>query len=164
LGVPEEEADDATQKVFWVAQRRAQDIAPGSERAFLFSTAMNIAGDVRRARARTPEVHDEDAIAKAVEPMTDAEELLDRKRARRLLDDVLDAMDIDLRSVFVLAELEELTAPEIATLIGLPLGTVASRLRRARDEFRVIARRFRARAAGSARAHHPDHQVGGGGS
>ena len=150
LGVPQAEVDDAAQKVFCVALRRAGDIADGSERAFLFTTALHIAADVQRAQRRRREVSDDDALAQAVEPMCDAEELVDRKRARRILDDVLDVMNLDLRSVFVLAELEELTAREIAALLGLPVGTVSSRLRRARDEFRTIARRFRARSAGGA--------------
>jgi RNA polymerase sigma-70 factor, ECF subfamily len=147
LGVPQAEVDDATQKVFWVAIRRAHDIAEGSERAFLFSTALHVASDVQRTRARRREISDDDAIAHVVEPLSDLADLVDRKRARQILDDVLDAMDLELRSVFVLAELEELTAPEIGALLGLPVGTVSSRLRRARDEFRRIATRFRARAA-----------------
>jgi len=149
LGVPQAEVDDATQKVFWVALRRQHDIAEGSERAFLFGTALHIATDVQRSRARTREVSDEEAIAQAVHPMSNPEELVDRKRARQMLDHVLDAMDLELRSVFVLAELEELTAPEIGVLLELPLGTVASRLRRARQEFGTIVKRFRAKAAGS---------------
>ena len=150
LGVPQAEVDDATQKVFWVAIRRAHDIAEGSERAFLLSTALHVASDVQRSRARRREVFDDDAIAHVVEPFSDLDDLVDRKRARQILDDVLDVMDLELRSVFVLAELEELTGPEIADLLGLPVGTVSSRLRRAREEFRRIATRFRARAAGCA--------------
>jgi len=41
--------------------------------------------------------------------------------------------------VFVLFELEGMTTPEIAELIGIPLGTAASRLRRARETFREAA-------------------------
>ena len=161
LGVPEGEVDDAAQRVFWVALRRAQDIAPGSERAFLFGTAMHVARDFQRSRSRAKEVADDEAIAHAVEPAGDPEALVDRKRARQMLDAVLDAMNVDLRAVFVLAELEELTAPEIAALLDLSPGTVASRLRRARDEFRAIVKRVRAKAAGARteRSHEP---AGGG--
>jgi RNA polymerase sigma-70 factor (ECF subfamily) len=79
-----------------------------------------------------------------------------------MLDDVLDALDDDLRVVFVLAELEELTAPEIAGLIGVPLGTVASRLRRAREEFNKSVKRLRARQEGAARADDPSYGAHGG--
>ncbi|MDX2091773.1 MAG: sigma-70 family RNA polymerase sigma factor [Kofleriaceae bacterium] len=59
-------------------------------------------------------------------------EVADRQRARAVLDRILDAMDDDLRAVFVLYELEELTMSEIANTLELTPGTVASRLRRAR--------------------------------
>ena len=57
-----------------------------------------------------------------------------------MLDRVLDKMPADLRSVFVLFELEELTVDEVAALLRLPRGTVATRLRRARMVFREQAR------------------------
>jgi RNA polymerase sigma-70 factor (ECF subfamily) len=53
----------------------------------------------------------------------------------------------DLRTVLVLFELEEMETTEIAELLGIPLGTVASRLRRAREKFEVEAERMRARLA-----------------
>jgi RNA polymerase sigma-70 factor (ECF subfamily) len=55
-------------------------------------------------------------------------------------------MPLEARSVFVLFELEELTVPEIAAMLDLPIGTVASRLRRGRELFRAAATRMRARA------------------
>jgi RNA polymerase sigma-70 factor (ECF subfamily) len=48
---------------------------------------------------------------------------------------VLDEMDLEPRTVFVLFEIEELTLAEIAELLEVPLGTVSSRLRRARVDF-----------------------------
>jgi RNA polymerase sigma-70 factor (ECF subfamily) len=44
-------------------------------------------------------------------------------------------MDLDLRTVFILYEVEEMTMAEIATVLQIPPGTVASRLRRAREDF-----------------------------
>jgi hypothetical protein len=55
-------------------------------------------------------------------------------------------MPLDLRTVFVLFELEEMPTQEIATVLDLPTGTVASRLRRAREEFQKLVRRLQARA------------------
>ena len=77
-----------------------------------------------------------------------SEELLDERRAHELLRRVLDALPVDLRIVFVLYELEELTTGEIASMIGVPLGTAASRLRRAREAFLNIARRMQAASKG----------------
>ena len=143
MGVPEGAADDATQQVFLTASRKLGSIAPGRERAFLFGIAMNVAAHARRATARTREVPCE--RFEMADPAPSPDELLDRERARALLDEVLEAMSIDLRVVFVLFELEEMTMAEIASLTGLPAGTVASRLRRAREEFAAIAQRVRLR-------------------
>ena len=82
-------------------------------------------------------------------PEPNAEQLLERRQARALLDQLLDEMPEDLRVVFVLFELEELSTPQIAELCALPIGTVASRLRRAREEFHAIAKRLRARGGNS---------------
>jgi len=57
---------------------------------------------------------------------------------------VLARMPLELRTVFVLFELEGLEVRAIAELEGLPVGTASSRLRRAREEFSAIARRVRA--------------------
>jgi len=63
------------------------------------------------------------------------DELLEWKRRRELLDEALDALDVELRSVFVLFELEDLSTADVSELLEIPPGTVASRLRRARVRF-----------------------------
>lgn len=146
LGAPSTDVDDCAQQVFWVAARKLDSIQPGSERAFLFSTALRVASDARRSRSRRREVQDEDT-SEAADPAPDPEEVVERERARAVLDQVLDAMPMDLRAPFVLFELEELPTAEIAAMLGLPTGTVASRLRRAREEFQAIVARFKARSA-----------------
>jgi RNA polymerase sigma-70 factor (ECF subfamily) len=142
LGVPQGTIDDATQEVFLVASRRLGDIELGRERSFLFATALRIASDARRHASRREWVGD-DALAQVGDPSPRPDELADRPRQREVLDRVLAAMELDLRAVFVLYELEEMTMAEIATTLGLPPGTVASRLRRARDEFRETVARVR---------------------
>jgi RNA polymerase sigma factor (sigma-70 family) len=77
-------------------------------------------------------------------PSLSAEDLLDRAKARTVLDAVLAEMPVTLRSVFVLFELEQLSTVEIAELLGVPRGTVASRLRRAREDFEKRVRRLEA--------------------
>lgn len=143
LGLRESDADDAAQKVFMVLARRLATVEPAKERAFLCGTAVRVASDHRRAAARRREVVGGPA-AEPVDRELSADEQLDRQRARALLDEVLDAMPLDLRSVFVLFELEEMAAPDIAKLLDLPTGTVASRLRRARERFQAIVKRMRA--------------------
>ena len=134
LGVSRTEADDATQQVFMIATRRLSDIAPGRERTFLYGTAVRVAANARRARRRQREVPGEADACVSAGPLPD--ELSDLGRARDLLDEVLDRMPLQLRTVLVLAEVEQLEVSEIATLEGIKLGTAASRLRRARAMFR----------------------------
>lgn len=143
LGVPRADAEDAVQQVFLIASRKLDTIEPGGERAFLFGAAYRIAYRARRTHQRRREVLEADPPER-VAPDPDPEELLDRSRARAALDAILDTMPLELRAVFVLFELEQLTIPEIAPLLDLPAGTASSRLRRAREHFQAAVRRLEA--------------------
>lgn len=146
FGVRDEAAEDATQEVFWVAARRLDDIKPGSARSFLFGVAIRVSAQVRRARARRREVAEPEGHERSIpSPESGPDVLLDRARARALLDEVLDTMEPDTHEVFVLFELEEMEIKDIAEVLDIPIGTVGSRLRRARKEFSTIAARLRAR-------------------
>lgn len=144
LGMSEAELDDAVQQVFLVALRRLDAIDPDFERSFLYRTAVRVASRVRRTRHRRRENADVD-LAEMAHANPGTEELLDQSRARALLDRTLDKLSIELRTVFVLFELEEITVPQIAEILSLPVGTVASRLRRAREEFDAEVTRVQAR-------------------
>jgi RNA polymerase sigma-70 factor (ECF subfamily) len=135
LGVARAFVDDAAQEVFWVTARKLDRIEPGSERAFLFGVAVRLASDARRRQARTRELSDDALVQAAIDPDADVEVLVDQKRARDLLDVVLETLPFDLRTVLMLSEGERLTMAEIASLLGIAPGTVASRLRRARELF-----------------------------
>lgn len=133
-GTPVAEIDDEVQRTFITVARRLDDVRAGSEKSFLLQTALNVAAHARRTAARRREVSADEA-PELIDPAT-PEQLADRKRARRLLDRVLDEMETDLRTVFVLYEFEELSMAEIASVLAIPSGTVASRLRRARGQFK----------------------------
>ena len=146
LGIfPESAVDDATQRVFEIAARKHQRIRQGQERAFLFKTAVLVAAEERRAQRRGRELSDEARVAAAIDTSPLPDQALEQQRNRELLDRVLDTLAPDERTVFVLYELERLSSPEIAELLEIPVGTVASRLRRAREAFHLGARRLRAR-------------------
>lgn len=136
LGVPESEAEDRTQEVFVVAYRRFdhfEDRGHGP-RAWLFQIVLRVASGARRHRRRHPEVPDGgDALDReTVEPpQADA---FARREALSRLDTALGSIDLGRRAVLVLHEIEEMTAPEIALMLGIPLNTVYSRLRVARGE------------------------------
>jgi RNA polymerase sigma-70 factor (ECF subfamily) len=147
LGLQAADVDDAAQQVLSVFAKRLADVEVGAEKAFLFQTALRVASDARRAAARLPVRADEDAIIGASDPAPNAEEQLQSQQARALLDEVLEAMDPELRVVFILFELEEMPTAQIAALIEIPAGTVGSRLFRARKEFEAMAIRVKARRA-----------------
>jgi RNA polymerase sigma-70 factor (ECF subfamily) len=146
LGVAAGSVDDAAQQVFLIASQRIDAITAGSERAFLLATARGVAANVRRSQARSHEVPDESAVAEKVDDGANPEQALASRQARALLDSILDGLPEDAREVFVLFELEGMTMATIAETLGLPPGTVASRLRRAREEFHAASRRFQAAA------------------
>jgi RNA polymerase sigma-70 factor (ECF subfamily) len=151
LGVAEGSIEDAAQQVFIVASGKADRIDVGKERAFLLGTAVRVAANHRRtAVVRYERAADDLDSGEGDGPSAD--ELLDEKRLRAMLDDLLAGLPDDLRTVFVLYELEELGVSEIAHTLGIPRGTAASRLRRAREAFEAAARRLRARQPGLERA------------
>jgi RNA polymerase sigma-70 factor, ECF subfamily len=134
LGVAKDRIDDAAQHVFLIMLEAIPRIVPGCERAFLYATAIRVAHGLRRRPQReivTVEVDRESSL-----PAPD--ELTDQKRAREMLDRLLERIDLDTRAVFVLFEIEGFTVPEIADLLKVPLGTAASRLRRSREQFRAL--------------------------
>jgi len=145
LGVAEQAVDDAAQQVFLLASEKVDRITLGCERAFLFQTAVRVAMSVRRDFAQRREAmmgDDLDGIADSA-PLPDA--IAEEVQRRRFLDAILAALPMDLRTVFVLFEIEGLESPEIALMLEIPVGTVASRLRRARKTFHDKAARLRER-------------------
>ena len=141
LGLSECDADDASQQVFLVAHRRLADIAPEAEQSFLLQTALRVAAEFRRSLKRRHEDEHVD-LPVLVDTAASPEEMADQRRARAVLDLALEAMPIDLRQVFVLFDLEEMTTAEVSNVLHVPKGTVASRLRRAREVFRETVSRM----------------------
>ena len=144
FGVPAADADDAAQQVFLVAADKLSDVPVERERAFLFATAARIAANARRSIRRRQSAYDSLSMAPE-EPSVSQDELSDQLRARALLDQVMADMPEDLREVFVLFEIEEISIQDIATTLDIPIGTVGSRLRRARQAFQQAVTRHRAR-------------------
>jgi RNA polymerase sigma-70 factor (ECF subfamily) len=148
LGVFESDVDDAVQQVFIVAARKLLPTVTEDEaRAFLFGVARRIAHRARRTRGRASEFPESPSLDNCADALPGPDALCDQRRARELLDRVMATMPLDLRTVFVLYEVEELSMAEIAKMLELPVGTVASRLRRGRAEFQLQVRRWRARTA-----------------
>jgi RNA polymerase sigma-70 factor (ECF subfamily) len=147
MGVPERDAEDAQQQVFWVFARNLERVEAGCDKAFLFGVAVRVARAVRRRLGRLEPV-DDGVLESLPAPAAGVDDELDEWRARAVLDALLEAMPHDLRVVVVLHDLEEWTMREIAAALSLRPGTVASRLRRARELLERLAR-----ASGHERTH-----------
>ena len=151
LGVSEIDVDDAAQQVFLVAARKQERIVTGNEKSFLYGIALRVASEARRARRRRTAGEGAAAAQSMAFVAATPEQLAAERQARAMLDQILDVMPDKVRAVFTLFELEELTMAEIARLLGVAPGSVASRLRRGRELFHDRAARLRAsqRSVGS---------------
>jgi len=136
LGVAEADVDDAAQQVFLTATSKGLRGEAARARPFLYGVALRVAANFRRAARRRREVS-EDAMGDPHAPDLAADDVADLRRARAVLDAILEEMPDELRVVFILSEIEQMTAASIAELERIPPGTVASRLRRARQLFRM---------------------------
>ncbi len=138
-GLTEDEAADATQETFLIAAGRLSDIKAHAEQAFLIGTALRVAHTLHRKTMRWHLDEDMDQRASGARDAHDAHADVE------LCDMALSRLNAELAEVFVLYETQGLSSPEIASLLGIPLGSVASRLRRAREQFRnAVARIERA--------------------
>jgi len=146
LGVPAHVIDDIVQEAFIAASRRRADVLPGHERRFLIGTALRLCSNYRQRASVRHEVSSSELLEQRASPMPDAEQLLMEKRLRRTLDEALASLSDAHRDVFVLYELEGFSVPEMAELLGLPIGTVSSRLGRARANFSRAAARLNERS------------------
>ncbi len=134
LGVPDHAIEDAVQEVFLVVHRRLEDPAQyGSLKSWIYAIARRVAWHVHRgaARAQRKLAAVEVAHTDDLTPEAHAQQM----QARAILLRILDAMPHEQRVVFVLAEIEGLSAPEIAESAQVALNTVYSRLRLARARF-----------------------------
>jgi RNA polymerase sigma-70 factor (ECF subfamily) len=138
LGVHPSWVEDAAQDTFLVVHRRLTDLRPdASAKAFLFGIALRVARDYRR-RAQRKHAQSLDA-EREISPASSPYERAAKAEAVRKLEGFLDNLDDDRRAVFVLSELEGMTAPEISQALGANQNTVYSRLRSARERFVAFA-------------------------
>jgi RNA polymerase sigma-70 factor, ECF subfamily len=137
-GVPRSDLDDEVQRTFMVAARRLDDLQLDAERQFLFQVALNVAAHARRTLARRREVSGDHA-PESIETLATPEHFAERSRMREKVEGILARMNQSLRAVLVLFAFEDMTTTEIAAALRVPRGTVASRLRRARKQFREHA-------------------------
>jgi RNA polymerase sigma-70 factor (ECF subfamily) len=136
VGVTDSDLDDEAQRALIVAARRIDDVAPGAERSFLIQVARNVGAHWHRSRLRRKEEPLVEPSSHTGAAADTPEESTLQQEARVRLDQIIAALPEPLRCVFVRFELEELNLTQIASQLGIPRGTVSSRLRRARKYVR----------------------------
>lgn len=144
LGARDRDLEDLAHDVFVVVHRRLSDYDPARPiKPWLFGIAFRVAaGDRRRARNHSEIASDKVDVAADV---PGADDQLAARQDRELVLEALGALDLDRRAVFVMHDIDGHAAPEIAAAIGVPLNTVYSRLRHARERFAAAVRRLHAR-------------------
>lgn len=151
LGVKAGSVDDVAQEVFLVVNRRLADFEGRSSlRAWLSGIVLNVVRHHRRSiQRKSPhelapaEVDPQELAARSPTPY----EAAVHAEETRLLERILDELDDEKREVLVLAELEEMSVPEIAAALEINVNTAYSRLRLAREAFERALGRHRARDA-----------------
>ncbi len=148
LGARDADLEDRFQEVFLVVHQRGGEFEGRSRiTTWLFGICLRVmAAHRRRAWVRRERATDDPP--EAVAPAADSpDRSLEQVEAEARLREVLDAMDLDRRAVFVMSVIEEMPADEVAAIVGVPVGTVYSRLHAARRQFDETLRRLDARDA-----------------
>ena len=143
LGVPESDVADAVQDVFLVVHRRLGDFEGRSKvSTWLYGISLRVARDRKRSAFVRRNASDDEPIEDRVDDRADVGAEAERRQGLAVLEAMLDELSLDQRAVFTLFELDGLSSEAIAELCEIPIGTVYSRLRLAREAFqRSLARR-----------------------
>jgi RNA polymerase sigma-70 factor (ECF subfamily) len=150
LGVREPDLEDMAQEVFMVVHRRLHTFDGSAKMTtWLFGICSRVASSYRRSAYVRRERPVSDVPERAAgDEVLDPEEATSERQSRALLDRIIAELDVDKRAVFVMFEIDELSCDQIAAIVGVPLGTVYSRLHAARKAFEKALARYGARASG----------------
>jgi RNA polymerase sigma-70 factor (ECF subfamily) len=150
LGVNESAVDDVVQEIFLVVLRRLGEFESRSTlKTWLFAIVLRVVRDHRRSVRRKSPHHTQQGPTDP-DTLSDGSNLGPHETAARVeglrvLHELLDTLEDDKREIFVLAELEQLSAPDIAEATGTNVNTVYTRLRAARHDFNTALSRHRMR-------------------
>jgi RNA polymerase sigma-70 factor, ECF subfamily len=153
LGVRDPDLDDVLQEVFVVVHQRLSTFDGTSKvTTWLFGICLRVASAYRRRGFRRKETCVAEPPEDTQRDSTSPEDEMAAAQTRRRLADLLDELDLDKRAVFVMFEIDELPCEEIAQIVGVPVGTIYSRLHSARKDFQKALSRMHARDARGGRA------------
>ena len=148
LGVGTDGIDDVVQEVFIVIHAKLHSVQqPESLRSWIYGVVRRTVSGHRRAQLGKPTATAPlEMLERAPAPANGTPLAVAEQHAQwALLSSLLAELDEPKREVFILAELEEMTVPEIAEALELPLNTAYSRLRSARQAFEAVLARRAAR-------------------
>jgi RNA polymerase sigma-70 factor (ECF subfamily) len=146
FGIRSADVLDASQEVFVTVHKRLHTFErDASMPAWLYGICRKVAAQHRRRAYLRRELHVDVEDMGIASGRPDPEESLDVARARRELCTILDELDVDKRAVFVMYEIEQMECAAIAEIMGVPVGTVYSRLHTARKAFEAALERWRMR-------------------
>lgn len=147
LGVRSSDLEDALQDVFVVVHRRIDSFNGSSlVTTWLFGICLRVAvAHRRRGHVRREQSSAELEVSLETDSEVGPEAQAMALQRRRQLALVLESLEPQRRAVFVMFELEDMSAPAIARTLGVPLGTVYSRLAAARADFKKAFERLRKR-------------------
>lgn len=135
-------ADDVAQDVFATALRRYPSFrGESSERTWLFSITRNVVRNARRRAALRRFVGLGEEIPEPAADEPGADEQVAAMQRRRAVQQALETLSAKHREAIVLVDLEGLTAREAGELLGVPEGTIASRLHHGRKAFASALKR-----------------------
>ncbi|HVZ85972.1 MAG TPA: sigma-70 family RNA polymerase sigma factor [Polyangia bacterium] len=135
LGVPAAGLDDAAQDVFLVVHRQLASFRGDSApRTWLFGIARRVASNHQR-RSRRKQAPLEPLVMEPAHPGPSPLERVEDAEAASFVGSFLEGLDEKKRDVFILAVLEEMTIPEVAAALSIPLNTAYTRLRKVRAVF-----------------------------
>jgi RNA polymerase sigma-70 factor (ECF subfamily) len=139
LGVPERDLEDLTHDVFVAFYRGRAAYDPSRPlKPWLFGIAFRVSSDFRRRAQHRYEIPSEH---EATDHAPGAEEQYSAKQRRELVMRGLEALEPERRAVFVMHDLDGHSMPEIAQVLSVPLNTLYSRLRLAREQFAAAVKR-----------------------
>ncbi len=149
-----EEAEDLVQETYAKALRGFGSFEPGTNfKAWMFRILRNTFLNSRSGlkAATVPLESSEEEPALAVEQETPETILIDRS-SEQILQQAIEALPVTYREVLLLCEVEEMSYQEISTALAIPIGTVMSRLSRARRRLRGIVQEKLAKSPLAARS------------
>lgn len=143
LGVPARDLEDVAHETLLTVYRKLGEYdASRPIRPWIFGFVYRTAADYRKRAYRRHEVTDEADLDTRVDDGPSAEQEVVKQQERALVVKALESLSIDNAAVFVMMEIDGCSAPEVVQALGVPLNTVYSRLRTAREQFAAAVRRI----------------------